>query len=104
MKTSQAILLTIALLLLTTTIGVNIAGKNVTLSYLMIFGTAIWAAIDSSRVHLQRYKSGISYAPVVLFFGLLLLWVVVFPWYLSVRSKILSGTAVLKNGAMDAVA
>jgi len=101
MKPRDAILLTIALLLLTSFVGFDIAGKNVSLSCFMVLGTAIWAAIDSSKIQLKRYKSGISYGPVVLFFGFLFLWIVAFPWYLIVRYKIKTGTATLKDGAPD---
>ena len=69
----------------------------------MVVGTALWAAIDSSRLQLKRYQSGISYGPVVLFIACALLWLVGFPWYLSMREKIKAGTAVLKEATMDAV-
>jgi hypothetical protein len=104
MKTRDAIMLTIALLLLTSFIRFDIAGKNVSLSWFMVLGTAIWAAIDSSKIQLLRYKSGISYRPIILFFGFLLLWIVAFPWYLAVRYKIKTGTAVLKDGATNVAA
>lgn len=97
-------MLTIALLLLTSFIRFDIAGKNVSLSWFMVLGTAIWAAIDSSKIQLLRYKSGISYRPIILFFGFLLLWIVAFPWYLAVRYKIKTGTAVLKDGATNVAA
>ena len=99
MKTQHAILLTIALILLTSFVGVNIAGQYVPLSWFMILGTAIWAAIDSSKIHLKRYKSGISYGPVVLFIAIAFLWIIGFPWYLAMRYKIKTGTAILKDGA-----
>ncbi|MGD0744902.1 MAG: hypothetical protein ABSA45_07090 [Verrucomicrobiota bacterium] len=104
MKTRDAILLTMALILLTSFVGLKVAGKYVPLSWFMILGTAIWAAIDSSKIHLKRYKSGISYGPVVLFFGFLLLWIVAFPWYLAMRYKITTGTAVLKDEATNVAA
>jgi hypothetical protein len=103
MKTRDAILLTIALFFLASFVGFNIGGKNVSLIYFVVLGTAIWAAIDSSKIQLLRYKSGISYGPVVLFFGFLLLWIVAFPWYLSMRYKIKTGTAVLKEEPTDAL-
>jgi hypothetical protein len=65
----------------------------------MVILTSLWAAVDSSRLQLRRYKSGISYGPVVLFFACALLWIVGFPWYLSMRHKIRNGTAVLKEAA-----
>ncbi len=63
---------------------------------MIVLGTSLWAAIDSSKLHLKRYRSGISYGPVALFLGCLLLWIVGFPWYLVMRHNIKTGTAVLK--------
>jgi hypothetical protein len=34
------------------------------LTWFMVLGTALWAAIDSPKLQLGRYKSGISYEPV----------------------------------------
>jgi hypothetical protein len=49
----------------------------------------IWAALDSRRVRLWRYHTGISGGPVTIFILLLVLgWPVVFPWYLGMRMKI----------------
>ena len=64
---------------------------------ILIFGSALWAAIDSSQIQLKRYKSGISYGPVVVFLCFVFLWIVAFPWYLIVRNKIKAGTAILKD-------
>ncbi len=104
MKPRDAILLTIALVLLTSLVGINIAGVRVSLSWFMVVITAIWAAIDSAKIQLKRYKSGISYGPAVLFFCFLLLWIVAFPWYLIMRHKIKTGTASLKDGASNVAA
>jgi FtsH-binding integral membrane protein len=93
-----AILLTIALLAVCSAIY-KLTGIH--LSWIMVIGTALWAAIDSTKIHLKRYESGISYGPVVLFFGFVLLWFIAFPWYLIVRHKIKTGTAVLKVGATN---
>jgi hypothetical protein len=68
-------------------------------AWLMVLGTSLWAAIDSSKIHLKRYKSGISTTPTLLFFACALLWIVGFPWYLVVRHKIKTGTAILKEEA-----
>ena len=70
----------------------------------MVLGTALWAAIDSSNIQLKRYKSGISYGPVVLFIACAMLWIVGFPWYLVMRYKIKQGKAVLKEGAANPAA
>jgi hypothetical protein len=68
-----------------------------------VFGTSLWAAIDSSGIQLQRYRSGIALKPFVLFLGCLLLWIVAFPWYLSVRYRIKNGLAELKEGGRAVV-
>ena len=90
MKTWQAILVTVAILV------VSLFLPPLFL-YVAIFGTSLWAAIDSSRIQLYRYKSGIALKPFGLFLGCLLLWIVAFPWYLSVRYRIKSGLAGLKE-------
>jgi hypothetical protein len=97
MKTRGAVLLTIALSILASLLQLHIAGKDVPLLVFVIWGTAIWAAIDSSKIQLKCYKSGIACGPVVLFLGVLLLWVIAFPWYLAVRYKIKTGVAALKD-------
>jgi hypothetical protein len=65
------------------------------LDWLMVLGTALWAAKDSSKIELHRYKSGIACGAVTLFFACALFWIVVFPWYLAMRGKIKAGRAVL---------
>jgi len=58
---------------------------------LMVIGTSLWAAFDSSSIRLRDYKTRLASHPVVLMFSLWLLWIVVFPAYLVVRSRILAG-------------
>lgn len=58
----------------------------------MILATASWAAWDSNRIHVREYKSGVALHPVGLWFGVALLWIVGFPWYLAVRYRIKAGT------------
>lgn len=67
--------------------------------FLVMAGTSIWAAVDSASIGLHRYKSGIAMKPFTLFLGCALLWIVAFPWYLSVRYRILNGQAQLKDGS-----
>ena len=98
MKTWIAILFTIGLLVADFLISALI---HFDLSWFMVLGTALWAAIDSKKIQLKRYKSGISYGPFALFFGIALLWFIGFPWYLAMRYKIKTGTAVLKDGATN---
>ena len=94
MKTWIAILFT--LVISAACYGLSVlVGFNLVL--FLVFGTALWAAIDSSELELKRYKSGISSGPVAFFIGCTFLWLVIFPWYLSMRYRIKTGTAVLKN-------
>ena len=65
---------------------------NLPLTVLLILGTATWAAWDSTRIGVRQYKSGIALHPVALWFGIALLWIVGFPWYLAVRYRIKAGT------------
>lgn len=65
--------------------------------WLMVIATAVWAGIGSSRLEFRKYKTGMSYHPVTIFLVHLLLWVVVFPWFLTVRDNIRDGSAELKD-------
>lgn len=57
----------------------------------------IWAALDSRRVRLWRYHTGISGGPATIFILFLVLgWPLVFPWYLGMRLKIWAGVARLR--------
>jgi hypothetical protein len=90
-----AILFSVGLVIVCSIISSTV---NFPITGLMVIGTALWASIDSSKIQLKRYKSGISYGPIVLFIAIALLWIIGFPWYLAVRHKIKNGTALLKNG------
>ncbi len=98
MKTWIAILFTSGLLaaciLLSLLLGID-------LTWFLVLSTSLWVSIDSLKIQLKRYRSGISYGPVVLFIECAMLWIVGFPWYLSMRYKIKTGTAVLKTGPTD---
>ncbi len=98
MKWYWAILFTIGILFLTLVIS-GLIGLDLTVP--LILATAIWAAIDSGKIELRKYKSGISYSPVIIFIVLLLLWIAGFPWYLHVRYKIKNGIAELKEIETD---
>jgi len=93
MRTWLAILLTVGLVTGCVVIF-KFTGEN--LFGLLIVGTSVWAGIDSAKLELTRYRSGISYGPVVL--GVLCagFWIVGFPWYLSMRYKIKTGKAHLR--------
>lgn len=93
MKTWIAVLLTLSLLI---GCGWLAAVTEINLYVPMIVGTSVWVGIDSARLRLRRYQSGISYSPVVLGILCSMFWIVGFPWYLSMRHKILTGKARLR--------
>ena len=93
MKTWIAILLTVSL---TACCALILELTSVNLCVPLIVGTSVWAGIDSARFGLRRYQSGISYSPVVLGVLCSIFWIVGFPWYLSMRHKIITGTARLR--------
>jgi hypothetical protein len=65
--------------------------RLVPLVLVSIFGTSAWAAIDSAKIELQKYKTRIALHPLILFNAMYILWFVLFPWYLVVRSEIRAG-------------
>ena len=60
--------------------------------------SSMWAAWDSSRLKLVRYNTGLSYKPLLLFFLMVPIWYVSFPWYLVVRARIKAGKLSAMNG------
>jgi len=67
------------------------ANASTALVVLIVVGTSLWAALDSARIRIREHKTALASHPVVLFIGMVLLWVVFFPWYLVVRSRIRAG-------------
>ena len=65
--------------------------RLVPLVLISIFGTSIWAAVDSARIELRKYNTLIALHPLVLFNLMYFLWFILFPWYLVVRSEIKAG-------------
>ena len=94
MKTWLAVIFSVILMIVC--LGLSSVLK-VNLIPWMIIITASWAAWDSSKIELKKYKSGISYGPVVVWICHAGLWIVAFPWYLSMRYKIKNGLAQLKE-------
>jgi len=94
MSTGLAILFSIGLVFLCGIIA-NVTGFLVIVP--MVLGTAIWAAVDASKIELKKYKTGLAKSPAGIFCVILLLWIVAFPWYLSVKGKIRTGKAELED-------
>jgi hypothetical protein len=71
------------------------------LSWILFGITSVWVGIDSKKIEFKRYKSGFAPSPTGLFCLCYLLWIVIFPAYLWVRTKIKNGTAELKDEALE---
>ncbi|GEM_PF-1819377 len=104
MKPRDAILLTIGITLLGSLLRIQFGNVTVPFAIILNAGLAFWVAVDSTKFHLTRYRSGISCRPVILFIAIALFWVLCFPWYLIVRHKITTGAAVLKDQAVNVAA
>lgn len=65
--------------------------RSAVIGVFIVFVTSAVAAYDSTRVHLRRYASGISYGPVGLFVVCALFWPFGLIWYLIVRIRIRLG-------------
>jgi hypothetical protein len=59
----------------------------------VIVGSALWAAWDSSKLEFSRYKGGNS--PLVLLLGIMALWLLGLPWYLAKRYQVKRGAIPL---------
>lgn len=83
--TSGGLFLLMALVLFVLSLVVGRAGP-----FIMVLGTSIWVALDASKHKLAEYQNGLG-GPVGACLGSVLLWIVVFSWYLAVRSRIRAG-------------
>ncbi len=60
---------------------------------LVALAPAAWVAYDSRRLRIQDYHTSLPYGPGLLFLLTASFFVVVLPWYLTVRDMIASGRA-----------
>lgn len=88
--------LLVTALLLAAMIGGDIVTRSSLPGLMIVAATALWAAIDSSKLELHKYKGGTRGAFLV-FLGVVLLWVFFFPLYMVVRAQLLSGELKLKQ-------
>lgn len=73
-------------------------------TWILVLGTAVWAAYDSTQIHVREYKTTMAAHPLVLGIVIAILWIVFFPWYLTVRQRIKKGTQPRKAGSIAASA
>jgi WD40 repeat protein len=66
------------------------------LGLLVVFGSALWAAIDAAELELKKYQGGVDH-PALVFIAIVLMWIFFFPLYLVTRSRRLDGELRLKR-------
>jgi hypothetical protein len=59
--------------------------------YVVVWATAIWAAIDSKRLDITQYDSALAIAPLGVLIALVLFWPITFPWYLKLHWRVKNG-------------
>ena len=72
-----------------------------TLPYAVLVGVALaaWVVIDAHRLELRQHETSMAWHPLLLFL-LVAAWpIVVFPWYLTVRERVLLGQVPRKRPA-----
>ena len=65
--------------------------------FALVGASSIWAAWDSRRIGVQRYRSQMSNEPVIVLFMCVVFWILAFPWYLVIRQGIRRGLVPLKE-------
>jgi hypothetical protein len=66
------------------------------LSVAVLIAGGVWVYFDAKKLDLERYRTALRY-PELACFGTILLWIFVFPWYLSVRHRIVHGQMPLRD-------
>lgn len=104
MSLGMAILTTIGLWIMAIIIGAITGWGGFGIMVIIVIGTSIWAAIDASKINSRKYKTQLADGhPAGVFFGCLLLWIVVFPWYLVLKGQIKDGKAELKDQYKESI-
>jgi hypothetical protein len=86
--------------LIVANVVVNEATGTPWFGLLVLLATAIWAAVDSSRLELHKYSGGIDH-PILVFLAVACLWIIFFPLYLVTRSRRIAGELKLKKKYRD---
>ena len=67
---------------------------------LVLWGSAIWVIFDSKKLEIGKYKKtalSLSSSPFGSAFVVLLIWIIAFPMYISLRQRIIEGKIPLKE-------
>ena len=72
------------------------------LALLAALAVATWVVRDAARLRLREYETSLAWRPSVLFIVTAALWIVVLPWYLTVREGIEAGRVPRRSGGAAA--
>ena len=70
------------------------------LLFVIIASSAVWVYIDAKKLNTEKYKRTFLSPPAWPFgaaFMVFMLWIIVFPMYISYRKKIINGEIPLKE-------
>jgi hypothetical protein len=71
--------------------------------FLLILGTSIWAGFDSASIGRDKNAKGMNAtSPFGWFLGCLLLWIIIFPVYLSKRSSLKAAASAASDASVSA--
>jgi len=86
----HGVLIAVGLLLLFCGLGA-FQGKSATsVAVLVVLTTTVWACIDSYQIRRHYKAKDTTVHPVGLFFLLVGVWIITFPWYVVERSRVLA--------------
>ena len=72
------------------------AGLRASIALISVF-VASWLVRDAGRIGLRLYATSLAWRPAVLFLVAVAMWLVVLPWYLTVREGIEAGHVPLRQ-------
>jgi hypothetical protein len=79
----------------TVTMIACVATESTIPALVIVFLSAVWAALDSATLGLHKYRGGVDH-PILAFFAILIFWIGFFPAYLYIRSRRVAGQLQLK--------
>ena len=88
--------LPVAFLIAVVTAALSQALEAPALQIVVLIAGGLWVYFDARKVGLERYRTALRW-PELACFGTILMWIVVLPWYLSVRHRIIKGEMPLRE-------
>jgi hypothetical protein len=87
----SAILFALVIILPSLLAGFISFGAAIDVAVVVIVSTSLWMSVDAWLLDIRSYETDFAVHPFVLLTAGLALWVVIFPGYLVIRSRIFAG-------------